>query len=159
MLFFIYSSCEAQDAPLSDQVLQHAKMHRIHAGVLTHSAGFMYVKIDDSYIYDLVNLIRKEGFEEPPYFGEGVGAHITVIYPDEMEGIQGIEECGKLIDFTPQGCQVVHPPRLPVDQVYFITVDAPDLDALREKYGLPRRQYDYHITIGVKPLALSARDE
>ena len=57
-----------------------------------------------------------------------------------------------MISFIPKKCQVVHPPGWKeVDQVYFIVVDAPWLDQIREKYGLPKSKYAFHITIGVKP--------
>jgi hypothetical protein len=74
-------------------------------------------------------------------------------YPEEMTkyGVKEIKECGEMISFVPTRCQVVHPPRWKkVDEVYFVVVEAPQLDKIREKYGLPKREYDFHITIGVK---------
>ena len=76
------------------------------------------------------------------------------MYPEEATkyGVKEIKECGEMISFVPKKCQVVHPPRWKeIDEVYFIVVDAPQLDQIREKYGLPKREYDFHITIGVKP--------
>ena len=113
--------------------------------------GFLYVDLDDNYIHSLVDFIRDQGFQEPPYFGEKlIGAHITVAYPNEIRN-QIMEECGMPVSFTLRECQIVHPPRWKeVEEVYLIVVDAPMLDQLREKYGLSKRQYDCHITIGVK---------
>lgn len=34
----------------------------------------------------------------------------------------------------------------------FVVVEAPELDAIRQKYGLPKTKYAYHITIGIKPV-------
>ncbi|MBS0621829.1 MAG: hypothetical protein JSR80_02580 [Verrucomicrobia bacterium] len=155
-------SCIAQGAPSCLTILNYVKKNLPHHGILKNSDGFLYVDIDDEYIHQLVLFIQKEGFEEPPYFGRPdlVGAHITVIYPDEVKeyGISEIQECGEVIDFTPRECQVVRPLNLQeVDEVYFLSVDAPALDRIREKYGLPKREYDFHITIGMKPITPIAK--
>lgn len=130
-------------------------MHLPESGILRNSDGFVYVDLDDAYIHQLVTFIEQEGFQEPPYFGKDlVGAHITVIYPNEIEkyGIETIQETGRTIHFVPNTCQAVRPPTWQaIDEVYFVVVDAPELDAIREKYGLPKREYAFHITIGIKP--------
>jgi hypothetical protein len=38
-----------------------------------------------------------------------------------------------------------------MSEVYFVVVEAPELDRIRAKYGLPQRLYPFHITIGAKP--------
>lgn len=148
----------AQETSICPVILGYALQELPNWGVLKNSEGFIYVDLDDSYVHKLVTFIQKDGFEEPPYFGSPnlVGAHITVIYPDEVEkyGINDIQECGKTIHFTPKDCKIVRPPNWEeIDEVYFIVIDAPELDEIREKYGLPKREYDLHITIGVKPKA------
>jgi len=148
-------SFTTQEAPACELILEYIQRQLPHCGVLKNSEGFVYVNVDDEYVHKLVSFIKDEGFEEPPYFGDAglVGAHITVIYPDEVKkyGIKEIQECGKTINFTPKKCQVVRPPKWEkIDQVYFVVVEAPELDQIREKYGLPKREYDFHITIGVK---------
>jgi hypothetical protein len=56
-----------------------------------------------------------------------------------------------------KGCKVVHPPKWKeMDEVYFVEVESPELDRLRKKYGLPKREYEFHITIGVKPKVAQA---
>ena len=146
----------AQEAPFCGPILNYVQENMQTCGTLKNAEGFIYVDVDDAYVHELVQFIQNEGFEEPPYFGQAglVGAHITVAYPEEMEkyGVQEMEEEGLSVSFTPRSCQIVHPPRWKeIDEVYFIVVDAPQLDKLREKYGLPKREYDFHITIGVKP--------
>ncbi len=114
--------------------------------------GFVYIDLDDRYIHELIHFIETVGFEEPPYFGEPglVGAHISVIYANEPRKGE-IEECGKVISFTPLQCKIVHPLNWDgIEKVFLIEVDAPELDLIREKYGLPKNQFGFHITIGVK---------
>ena len=155
-LIVLFASCNIQNTSPCSKILKYAEAHLPHCGVLKSSSGFVYVDVDDEYIHKLASFIQQEGFEEPPYFGNAdlVGAHITVIYPDELKNLsmREIQECGKMVYFTLKGCEVVHPQRWKgIDEVYFIAVDAPELDLIREKYGLPKREYSFHITIGVKP--------
>jgi hypothetical protein len=146
------STQEVLDSPI---VLNYAHNELPNWGVLKNIEGFVYIDLDDDYIHKLIAFIKDDGFEEPPYFGAGlVGAHITVIYPEEITkyGIEEIQECGEIIFFTLKDCKIVHPPKWQkIDEVYFIVIDAPQLDQIRQKYGLPTREYDFHITIGVKP--------
>lgn len=81
-----------------------------------------------------------------------------IIFPDEVTkyGIEEIEECGEIIHFKLIDCKVVHPAKWQeIDEVYFIVIDSPQLDLIRQKYGLPKREYDFHITIGIKPRVVS----
>jgi hypothetical protein len=125
-------------------------------GVLKQeSNGFVYLKIEDAFIHNLVPYIAKQGFESPPYFGPGmIGAHITVINAEEFQshGLTHIEECEQAFDFVPLSCQVVYPPHWPgVEAAYIVVIDAPSINQLRQKYGLTPTQFQPHITLGIKP--------
>ena len=113
--------------------------------------GFVYVKVSDNYIYELHKFIQNEGYIFPPYFGENfVGAHITVINSKDSPEMM-IEELGLLVTFKIVGCEIVYPQTLQgVEVAYILTVNAPILDAIRRKYGLPEPLFPYHITVGVK---------
>ena len=165
-LFFLASTPlmlhgSTQEVPGSALVIDFASKELPDWGVLKNSQGFVYIDLDDAYIYKLVALIQDEGFKVPPYFGADLsGAHITVIDRDELRkyGVEEIQECGEIIHFTLKDCKIVRPPRWQeIDQVYFIVIEAPQLDQIRQKYGLPKREYEFHITIGVKPKAPSSR--
>jgi hypothetical protein len=130
--------------------------HLSESGTLKQDdSGFVYIDIDNNYIYKLIDFIKEQGFEKPPYFSwpNGHGAHISVIYAAEAESydIGKIEERGKPIYFKIKGCKIVNPPSWEgVESVYILTVEVPILDKIRKKYGLPKPKYDYHITIGIK---------
>lgn len=121
--------------------------------------GLIYVKIDNNYIHKLIDFIKDEGFEVPPYFGEGLhGAHITVISPEEViyYALGEVAECGQVIRFQPKSCRVVHPPTWASgEKAFLITVEAPELEKLREKYQLPKNKYDFHITVGIKGTSIA----
>jgi len=113
--------------------------------------GFTYVDLDDRYIHELIEQLPRKGFVEPDYFGPGlIGAHITVIMPEEWTSVQKVEECGREVPFYLKECEIVHPEREDIDEIFLITLEAPYLTALREKYGLPQSQFDFHITLGTK---------
>ncbi|MBS0629421.1 MAG: hypothetical protein JSS30_04250 [Verrucomicrobia bacterium] len=141
-------------AQANPEIINYIENHLQLSGVLKKSGTFVYVDVDDAYIHQLIPFIEHEGFEEPPYFDKpySAGAHISVIYSDENFSAEEIEEYGQEISFTLKECQIVHPPKwAEIEKVYFIVVEAPELDQLREKYGLTKREYPFHITIGVKP--------
>ncbi|HEX2578972.1 MAG TPA: hypothetical protein VHK67_01030 [Rhabdochlamydiaceae bacterium] len=124
-------------------------------GILRKDAqGLVYVNINNNYIHKLIQFIQDEGFEAPPYFGKGKhGAHITVMPMNEIlyYAVGEIKECGKAIQFEPKECQIIHPEAWkPGEFAFLITVEAPALDLLREKYHLPQKKHDFHITIGIK---------
>jgi hypothetical protein len=161
LLVAVCSSCAAEKAPACPAILTYIQKKLPHSGVLGNSEGFVYVKVDDQYIHKLVTFIQEEGFEEPPYFGRPglVGAHISVVYAEEMKRykVGEIQEYGETIHFTPKACKVVHPPNWPGREgVYVIVVEAPELERIREKYGLPKQEFAFHITIGVKSKAAKA---
>lgn len=158
-LLFLAIACQklpAQEPSSCHQILTYIENHLPLCGILKKSGDFIYVDLDDEYVHKLIPFIEKDGFQAPPYFGSSdlVGAHITVIYPGEVQKykIENFKECGEKICFSLKACQIVHPPRWEgIDEIYLIVIDSPELDKIRQKYGLPEKEYNYHITIGVKP--------
>jgi hypothetical protein len=145
----------AEETPACSQIIEYIFDNFTEAGELKQDdRGFVYVDLDDQYVYKLNEFIKDQGFEIPPYFGPNMyGAHISVVYSKESEKYQlgEIAEVGSTIYFRPVGCKTVPPGSwADVEEVYVITVDAPILDKIRKKYGLPKSTYDFHITIGVK---------
>jgi len=155
-LNFVSKSAYVTAAFPNQEIIDYIEGNLPQSGYLRKTEdGFVYLDVDDDYIYKLNHLITAKGFELPPYFNwtMAVGAHITVMTKEESlkYGIDEIEEIGLQVPFKVKECQVVHPPSFTgVEEVCFITVEAPELDAIREKYGLPPALYDFHITIGVK---------
>lgn len=143
------------------EIMTYAQENLPHTGILRNTNGFVYLDIDNNFIYELVPFIQSAGFEMPPYFErEGlVGAHISVIFPNELTDVK-IEECGKEYSFQLVNCITVIPEQFkePIEFCLLI-VEAPELNKLREKYGLARSDHNLHITIGIKkkcPLTIDA---
>ena len=157
----ICTQCFAQTAPHCSQIMDYVEKKLPHCGVLKMTPTFVFVDLDDAYIHSLTPFIEQDGFQEPPYFGDPYteGAHISIMYSEEVKkyGIKKIAECGEVIHFTPKTCEIVHHSTWKeMEEIYLIVVDAPELDKIRKKYGLPPLNFPFHITIGVKPKKANA---
>ncbi len=119
--------------------------------------GFVYLKIPNDVMNGLFDCIDEPNIEKPPYnnskFGR-VGAHISVMYADEIKGKNiEISEIGKEFEFklgkfystVPQGWDNV-------SRVWFITVEAPELEKLRQKYKLTKKLngHEFHISVAIR---------
>ncbi len=123
--------------------------------------NLVYLRIDDAYIHQLFPLIQQLDCCKPNYFGENaIGAHISVMYPDEYKNI-ALQDLNQLHHFKIQ--QLAHT-QLDNKQYCILLVSAPSLAQLRKKYQLPdmlilkNHPIPFHITLGVKeqPLASPA---
>jgi hypothetical protein len=155
-LLGIFQTCPIAKSYHSEKILNFILAHLPKRGTLRKDErGMVYVKVDNNYIHKLIDFIKQEGFDTPPYFGEGLhGAHITVMTPEELlyYAVSDLKECGQVVRFEPKECKIVHPETWkPGELAYLITIEAPLLHKLRKKYGMPERQYDFHITVGVRP--------
>ena len=119
--------------------------------------GFLYLDIDDDYIHNVFPLLKQIDIQKPDYFSattDFIGAHISIIYPDELAKIAsnfvGGQYSFNVVDLFSADF---------LNTRYFaLKVQAPELLAIRERYGLPPQLqiYDYyvdfHITIAKKSL-------
>jgi hypothetical protein len=109
----------------------------------------VYLDIDDNYIHQLFPLIGYIGVRKPDYFSMGIGAHISVIYPNEHEA--HIHETDSFYQF-----EVINLFKAQTeDAMYFaLKVKSPELLKLRSQYQLAPQlnlngySVDLHITIG-----------
>lgn len=122
-------------------------------GKLAVSDEIVFLDIDDEYIHRLFPLLKKLNVQKPDYFGEGlIGAHITVIYPEENVQIDR-NEMGKEHHFSIKG---VFSADINLKRYYVLMIKAPTLLELRRRYGLGDKLLfkdyliDFHITIGVE---------
>lgn len=111
----------------------------------------VYLDISDDFIYTLFPFIKLANVHAPNYFGLGkIGAHISVIYPEERKSIKHTD-LGSLHTFKIE--QFV---KILIKQKYFyvLTIGSSTLSALRHRYHLSDqlafRGYavKLHITIG-----------
>lgn len=113
------------------------------------SNGFIYLDVDNSYITDLIPLMEYPGEIRPrPTASKSIGAHISVFH--EKEAVQPVE-LGKEFSFQIKDIRsfTLHT-RDGLKKLWVIAADSPELESLRESYGLsPKlKGHDYHITMG-----------
>lgn len=117
--------------------------------------GYLYVDVSNDYIAASLPLIEAPGKLVPPSHytsKKGIGAHISVMYENELidHEIWEIHELGQEYTFTIMELRTV---KLNKDgqmkKLWLLAVAAPELEALRESYGLtPKlKGHDFHITL------------
>lgn len=120
--------------------------------------GYLYVEVSRDFIAEALPLIDVPGKIVPPRHytsKKGIGAHISVMYENEQieNEIWEIEELGQEYTFNIIELRTV---KLNKDnqmkKLWLIAVAAPELEMLREKYGLSQllKGHDFHITIGMQ---------
>ncbi len=109
----------------------------------------VYLDIDDNYIHELFPLIDYPGVNKPDYFAAGIGAHISIIYPNEYN--YALIEKQSMFQFEVNHLFMAKTN----DAIYFaLSVNAPDLLTIRRKNNLSTKlnlngyRVDMHITIG-----------
>lgn len=103
-------------------------------------------------------MIEAQGKIVPPRHytsKKGIGAHISVMYENEqiLNEIWEIKELGQEFTFTVMELRTVKLNKdNKVKKLWLLAVAAPDLERLRESYGLSSRlkDHDFHITIGTQ---------
>lgn len=134
------------------RLLSYAKDALENQGTIQQNTnGFTYVQVPDAYITDLLQKVARPGFGIPQFNKSNAvsSAHIVVMTETEARNIKNLRELGQTIRFKPLGFYtiVIH------DKEYFmLAVDAPELSAIRQKYGLPEKldNHAFHLTVGVR---------
>jgi len=120
------------------------------SGVLKQKeSGFVYLDISNEFITQVLPLLEYPGqIRKIPTSARSLGAHISVfvekenIYPNELNSNFNftIKEIRSFTMHTRDGLK----------KLWVIAADAPELEQLREKYGLPPKLsgHDFHITLG-----------
>ncbi|STX29286.1 Uncharacterised protein [Legionella beliardensis] len=121
-------------------------------GKLAISANnLVYLDIDNNYIHHLYPLLGLPQVVLPNYFNQdGIGAHISVIYPEELHSVS-VQELGNTYQFSIQelvSAQFEH-------KIYYVLlVKSAELLELRRRYhfkdylNFKGYKIDFHITIG-----------
>jgi hypothetical protein len=135
-----------------EKVVEYAREHFPQEGkLMIKPDGFAYVKVDDEYIHTLFPMLglKDKGFMEPPYFrsSDAPGAHISVFYENEQIRPQEIDQ---IFHFKLKQITFVNPTKGVTYAV--LQVESPELEALRQKYGLSPKLFghDYHISLAKK---------
>lgn len=116
--------------------------------------GYVYLKINDQFIDSLFPLLEIKQKTLPSYSSkpDNIGAHISVIYKDELTKQLKIQELGTLIDFT---LKELYEANINNKTFIVLTVSSKKLKNIRKKHGFHenpvyhRISVDFHITIAI----------
>lgn len=120
--------------------------------------GYLYLEVSKDFIAEALPLIDVPGKIVPPRHytsKKGIGAHISIMYENEqiLNEIWEIKELGQEFTFTVRELRTVKLNKdNKVKKLWLIAVSAPELEKLRESYGLSSKlkNHDFHITIGTQ---------
>lgn len=117
--------------------------------------GYLYLDVSNDFISKLLPLIDAPGQLVPPRHyakKKGIGAHISVMYENEQiaNEIWEVAELGQVFTFQ---IKELHTIKLikngQMKKLWLIAIEAPELERLRESYGLSPKlnDRDFYITI------------
>lgn len=124
-------------------------------GAMQQRGDYCYLNIDDRFIHQLYPLLAHyERIEKPDYFTEPnpIGAHISVIYPEEMVRALPSQMDEKHL-FSVSGLIKA---QYGTKDYFMLSVIAPSLSAFRQlQYLAPRpiwkrQEIMFHITVGIR---------
>lgn len=137
----------------NDKLIEAALQLSTSGYLAVTSKNLTYLDIDDQYIHQLFPLLEDKTIKKPDYFGQNsIGAHISVIYPEENTSIDQVD-LGIQHHFTING---IYTAELGLKSYYALIIESASLSQLRKKYGLPRLlclknfRVEPHITVGVR---------
>ena len=139
-----------QDPELLNTIARINQIGQLHL----KSNGFAYLNVNNGFIDEIIpHLPLKNAFEPVSTSGKKMGAHISVIYEDEMIGneIWELEATGEWFTFEVKELRYVDVKNSTgKKRLWLLAVDSPALQRLRQSYGLkPKLQnHDFHITLG-----------
>jgi hypothetical protein len=122
------------------------------------SESYLYLKVDDRYIWDLLPKLEIS-LQAPPYFTSecSMGAHISVIYPEELAENFLLDQKKDLIyHFSPLDFYYIE---VFNKQIAVLIVSSTELLQIRHHYGLPEKLnykgllVPFHITLGVNKIS------
>jgi hypothetical protein len=156
--FLSFGSIEAsQQAEFSPKVMKEAGKLPQYGILRQNSSGFIYLEVPQNYIDKTKPHIGGKGIVKPP---SKTGAHISVMYPEEVKNNHiYVSEIGKKIFFSIKGfySSPVNWTKHSIDKVYYVEVRSPELEHIRQKYGLSRhlKGQQFHITVAAHQLAMN----
>ena len=136
-----------------------------HGYVTMNSTGYVFLDLDDDWIFKLGDVMAEYGFETPPYFygTEPTGAHVTMV-PANLSSRFSKDNVplGKKVNFQVVKAKVFYPKRrwYGTEAGYFVWIKSNELLKISRSLAGPRYNPSYgmfHIVVGVR--SIKTRDE
>lgn len=123
-------------------------------GLIQQRGDYCYLDIDDRYINQIYPMLAHYGrVDKPAYFSvsDGIGAHISVIYPEERVKVLP-SSVGQKHVFSIYG---LFKAQYEEKEYFILSLTSPSLSAFRQLHYLTprpiwkRQEVMFHITVGV----------
>ncbi len=141
--------------------------HSLAGQLYLSNSGWILLSVPNALANGLFKAMDEPGVELPPGSDDGpFNAHISVMRPEELEGLGGgekITERGKTFRYGLGPIREVEPAGWDgMAKCWFVTVISPDLQELRLSYGLSPRpnqnKFDFHISFAVRRRGVLGRN-
>ena len=127
--------------------------------------GYVFLDLDDEWIFSVSSMMEKYGYETPPYFyGEATGAHVTLLPGFVGEKYKDRDvEVGREVEFSVTGASPLYPTYrwYGMEALYMVWIESQELEEFIESFNDP--EYDgpgygkFHIVVGVR--SIESRDK
>jgi len=122
------------------------------------SSGWLLLEVPNSLVRGVFDALDAPGAELPTKSTGALNAHVSVMRPEELKTVGGIEkiterglrfkyQLGPLQEVAPAGWKGI-------SKCWFIKIKSPELEKLRKSYGLSAKpnndKYDFHATVAVR---------
>ena len=124
-----------------------------------HGGAWLMLSVPNAMVRGVFDALDARGVELPPSGeGRGLEAHISVMRPEEIDKIGGIDkitERGKRFNYRIGGLVKCKPEGWSeMSDCWMLKVHSPELQELRRSYGLsslPKNgEFEFHITVAVR---------
>jgi len=151
-------------SPSGNEILKLTSDLRREGYLARNPTGYIFLDLDDNWIFSVRLELEKFGYEIPPYFvgAQAVGANISLVPANIAKKNKKYEvEVGKKIEFKVVRAGPTFPTRrwYGAEAVYRIFVKSPELDKLCRKIAGPKYKPPggFNIVVGVRKI--EKRDE
>lgn len=148
----------------SDQFIKTAQKVNAIGQLKLKGNGFVYLDVDNSFVDLFENHVAvSDNFKATSTKPKKMGAHVSVIYEDEMikNEIWDFIEAGQWFNFEVKDLRYVdRKTSSGLSRLWLLAVNSPGLQRLRDHYGLSSKlkRHDFHITLGSESLESSSAE-
>ena len=132
-----------------------ALSYSLKGRLILSDSGWVLLEVPNDIGNGAFKALDEPGIEQPLQDSSGkYNAHISVIRPEEIEEIGGVDKLtqrGKMFSFNLGPVRSVKPAGwTEMSKCWFIEVNSPELMAYRRSLGLGEPKYKFHITFAVR---------
>ena len=146
-------------SPTGQDILQLVSQLPREGYLARNPTGYIFLDLDDDWIFSVQDEMEKFGYEVPPYFfgPQAVGAHVSVVPANlAKDHKEGMVEVGKRVEFEVVRASTTFPIRYwyGTEAVFKIWVKSPELTRISKKIAGSRYNPPggFNIVVGIRTI-------